>query len=199
MERLPSSSDPDICVGPHAIADTLVVLPFPAGLTDRICFATRRMLERSKRATSHANAFWSKDITGENSLIVFASEYKRDDGIRNKNQLGIDLGAAQSQRRALGLDPGIIWGATCVKGCSEVFSSGWMNDVRFSLPPTHHVCSLLLRISHDQWNLLDPGDFMKCYSFLCTLAVLQPLCNNSWQAWTCKKSPNLFSPSLGER
>jgi hypothetical protein len=146
--RLPSSSNPNIRVGPNAIADTLVVLPFPAGLTDRIYLATGRMVERSKRATSHANAFWSKDTTGENSLIVFAGEYKGDDGVRNKNQLGIDFGAAQSQRRALGLDPGIIWGATCAKGCFEVFSSEWVDDVRFSLLPTRRVCSLLLRISY---------------------------------------------------
>ena len=145
--RLRSSSNPNVRVGPNAIADTLVVLPFPAGLTDRIYSATDGVVGPLNRATSHANAYWSKDITGENSLIVFAGEYIGDDGIRNKNQLGIDFGAAQSQRRALGLDPGIIWGATCAKGCFEVYSSEWVNNVRFSLIDTSRY-SLLLSLSH---------------------------------------------------
>jgi hypothetical protein len=55
--------------------------------------------------------------------------------------------------------------------------------------------------SHHQWNLLDPVDFMKCYSFLCTLAsttatlqqqlegidaknIAQSVVSSSWRATT---------------
>jgi hypothetical protein len=149
--RLRFSSNQSLRVGANATSDTLVVLPFPAGLTDRILFAmSNGMVEPINLETSYANAFWSKDISGENSLIVFAGEYTRYDGTRNKNQLAMDFGTAQSQRRALGLDPGIIWGATCAKGCFEVFSSEWVNNVRFSLLSTHHVapCFLSLSLMH---------------------------------------------------
>ena len=53
--------------------------------------------------------------------------------MHNKNQLLMDLRAAQHQRRALGLPSRIIWGATCSKGQFEVFSSEWEDNVRFRL------------------------------------------------------------------
>lgn len=121
--RLRISANSNIHVRPNATADTFVVLPFPERLSGGIVVSMRDMVEATNRRTAYANAFWSKDTTGENSLIVFASEYKRGDNTRNKNQLGINFGAAQSQRRALGLGPAIVWGATCARGCFEVFSS----------------------------------------------------------------------------
>ena len=116
-----------------------MVLPVPERLSRDISVAMRGMVEATNRQAAYANAFWSKDTTGENSLIVFASEYKTSESTRNKNQLGMDFGAAQSQRRALGLDSAIVWGATYAEGCFEVFSSEWENDVQFSLLSTHHV------------------------------------------------------------
>ena len=139
--RLHLSTSLDIHVGANAVADTFVVLPFPEDLSDSIYFEMGDMpdLELNSRQTIYANAFWSNDISDQNSLIVFASEYKRGDNTRNKNQLGIDFGAAQSQRRALGLNDAIIWGTTCSNGVFEVFSSQWRGRVKSPFLSTHHA------------------------------------------------------------
>ena len=171
--RLRASSSETIRVGANAISDTLVVLPIPTHVTYRILSALKNMVKPQELPNNYANAFWSKEKSDENSIIVFPSEYKKNDGVRNKNHLVMDFGAAQSQRRALGLDPAIIWGSTCAMGRFEVFSSEWDDEVRFC--PLMNVAWLtasqyISYSSHCQWNLLEPVDFMKCYSFLCNLA-----------------------------
>jgi hypothetical protein len=118
--------------GVNAVPDTLVVLPMSAHRMHSIHFAILEIVQLRDLERIYESAFWSKYILDENSLITFASEHKSDDdGVRNRNQLAMDFGTAQSQRRALGLDPAIIWGATCAMGRFEVFSSEWLNNVRF--------------------------------------------------------------------
>src|SRR5580698_8101018 len=74
------------------------------------------------------NAFWSKEPCDTNSVIVFPGEFKK--AIGNRNQLVVDFGAAQHQRRALGLKDVVIWGATCAMGEFILYSSEWVGAVR---------------------------------------------------------------------
>ena len=178
---------------------TFVVLPFPERLSRHIVVAMRDMVEAMNRQIAYANAFWSRDTTGGNSLIVFASEYKEGDNIHNKNQLGMDFGAAKSQRRALRLDPAIVWGAACAKGF--FLRSGRMMYGSLSY---RHIMLLtasqdILYAPHHQW---DTVDFMKCHSFLyfatgvrrsgpensCPICCLLPLARDysAYYCWTEK-------------
>jgi len=70
-----------ICVGPNAISDTLVVLPFSAGLINYILFTMGGMVDAINLETFYSNAFWPKDTSSENSLVMFAGEYKGDNGV----------------------------------------------------------------------------------------------------------------------
>jgi hypothetical protein len=91
--HLPASSSETVRVTPNAQPGTLVVLPVSASLHDHVFVAVSAMVERQDRPTTLANAHWSKDIAGENSIIVFASEYR--DEVHNKNRLVMDFGATQ--------------------------------------------------------------------------------------------------------
>jgi hypothetical protein len=157
--RLRASLSQTVCVGANTISDALVVLPFSANLMDRISLA---MCVTTKLGTLYPNTFWSKGTSGKNSLIVFACEYKGDYGACNKNQLVMDFATAQSQRRALGLDPGIIWGATYAEGSFEVYSSEWVENVRFSLLSKHQVAH---RFSGYHIYIASPVEFARPHRF----------------------------------
>jgi hypothetical protein len=47
------------------------------------------MVDAKDFQTFYANAFWSKGTSSTNSFVLFASEYKRDDGVPNRNQMAL--------------------------------------------------------------------------------------------------------------
>ncbi|KDQ59697.1 hypothetical protein JAAARDRAFT_33274 [Jaapia argillacea MUCL 33604] len=154
---------------PLARADTLVTTSPSTHLTLRSTlldlFSSHAIPETSRRHMywpSSASA--SNDDFGSLTFILFAGEFKRESGARNKNQLVMDLCTAQYHRRALRLDQ-IVFGATHSAKRWRVYGSWWVwgngDDVCDKLHMTE-VCSMDLTI---------PIEFIKCYSFLCALGI----------------------------
>lgn len=157
--KLSDSPRSGINVGPTAIADIFVLMPIPKAIMDKIYTALRKKTGGAALDEAYSRLYWQPVIEDENSLIDFCGEFKKRPNFQNRNQLLFDLRTAQSQRRAFGLPNTILWGAVCSAGQFQVFSSNWSDDgavVEWS--------------AHDTWNLTVPIDFLRCYSFLCSLS-----------------------------
>ena len=70
---------------------------YPSQQVCKDLFAIYTLVNCQNLPIVHRNAYWSKDTEGGNSIIMFPCEYKGDKGMHNKNQLLMDLGAAQHQ------------------------------------------------------------------------------------------------------
>ncbi|KAF8224543.1 hypothetical protein L208DRAFT_1381041 [Tricholoma matsutake] len=126
--KLFNSVCPSISVGPKAFADTVVMMPIPKAMMDKIHTAIRKGTDVEVREEIISRLYWQPTVEDENSLMDFCGEFKKRPGFYNRNQLLIDLRTAQSQRRAFGLPDIIVWGAVCAAGRFQVYSSNWSED-----------------------------------------------------------------------
>ncbi|KIM81513.1 hypothetical protein PILCRDRAFT_8576 [Piloderma croceum F 1598] len=145
---------PSVIVGAKAAADLLVLIPFPEDLWGRITD-----IEDSNTAKDILDrAFWNAEgFSRSPTLPHFVGEFKRNTSNMNWNQLVMDMGTFQSQLQALSINT-ILWGGTYFDGKFKIFSS--------------HRCGPKMVISsHAILMLMDPVNFLKCYSFMCNLAL----------------------------
>jgi len=108
----------------------------------------------SSETARHAQ--WSGTASVPPSLIVLPCEYKRADEATNRNRLIMDLGTAQSHRRAVGLKDCVIFGIASATDRVTVLSSWWNKDI-------------VNYIKHPVWEPIQPDIFIKFYMFLCNL------------------------------
>jgi hypothetical protein len=118
----------DINFSRKAIVDTVVLRPIPGATMDKVRAAIRKAVGRDNYMNTLSRLYWQPTVQDQNTLIAFAGEFKKRPGNSNRNQLLLDFGTAQSQRRAFGLSDIIIWGAVCSQGQFEVYSSQWSQD-----------------------------------------------------------------------
>ncbi|KAF8638418.1 hypothetical protein AX17_002225, partial [Amanita inopinata Kibby_2008] len=145
---------------PYETTDLLVVSRIPYMKISRIKKAIQReSLHEEMRI--FCRGLWSKaeEFPPEShfSLISFPVEMRRISDRRNTDQLTLALSTAQSQRRALGIENSIIWGATYYLGQFVVYSAEWVDD-----------CIVLAR--HHMWKLYKPVELLNCFTFLCNVA-----------------------------
>src|SRR5262245_18859521 len=103
----------DINVSRKAIVDTVVLRPVPGATMDKARAAIRKAVGRDNYMNTHSRLYWQPTVQYQNTLIAFADEFKKRSADYNLNQLLLEFGTAQSQRRAFGLSDIIIWGAVC--------------------------------------------------------------------------------------
>ncbi|OBZ66164.1 hypothetical protein A0H81_13772 [Grifola frondosa] len=128
-------------LGANAVVDTLITFPAPALHVDRFKGA----------GVSPQTAYHTQWYPGPNN-------YKKTNQTSNSNQVIMDFGTAQSQRRALGLKDRVIFGIAGAAGRVTVLSSWWNGDkINF--------------IEHERWDLSRPLKFIEFYMFLCNLAA----------------------------
>jgi len=91
------------------------------------------------------------------SLIGFAVQYERYDSQNRRlgRSLAAILSTAQSQRKALGLEDTIIYGANICSGECRIFASWWSKKSEISFSTTDHFLRL--------WQ---PYDLVRWYVFL---------------------------------
>jgi hypothetical protein len=151
----------------HQVTHALEVL----GLAD----ADR--LERERRL------FWTQYSTVPNTVILFLGEFRKTEGNRNQNQLVLDFGTAQCQRRCLGLPNAVIWGSTCAGGNLTVYSSMWTDEEPFVSPS---IMVLIIYAQLGQGHLLVPASHMELDGpdrffalLLLSLQAVQQACGHS--------------------
>lgn len=62
------------------------------------------------------------------TVVTFACEFEVQDSSAASRQVTMDLCSAQHQRRALGFDDGLLFGATLVGSTLSMFVSEWLED-----------------------------------------------------------------------
>ena len=143
----------------RAIADTVVVKEIPDEKTDGVVRALYALgLEAAERSERRRRLFWTPNATGPISVILFLGESKKAEGDRNQNQLVLDFGTAQYQRRCLGLPNAVIWGITFASGKLKVYSSMWTDEEPFVSPS---IMVLIISAQLDQAHLLVPTYHME--------------------------------------
>jgi len=151
--RLPVAKQ-SIEVGVKAAADSLALVPFPKDLWGRITDVKEGDIDKDILD----RAFWNAEgVSRSPTLPRFVGEFKRNPGNMNRNQLVMDMGTFQSQLQALSINT-ILWGGTYADGKFEIFSS--LRRGQKTVISSHGVLTLT-----------DPVDFLKCYSFMCNLAL----------------------------
>ena len=119
----------DTVVSSRAVADTVVVKTVPGERMDEVTLALTALgLVAADRSERLRRLFWTPNPTLPNTVIVFLGKFKKAEGDRNQNQLVLDFGTTQYQRRCLGLPNAVIWGITCASGNVKVYSSMWTDE-----------------------------------------------------------------------
>jgi hypothetical protein len=126
----------------HQVTHALEAL----GLTDA------ERLERERRL------FWTQNATVPNTVILLLGEFKKTEGERHQNQLILDFGTAQCQRRCLGLPNAVIWGITCADGNLKLYASMWTDEEPFVSPS---IMVLIINAQLGQDHLLVPASHME--------------------------------------
>jgi hypothetical protein len=146
-------------VSPKAVADVTVVMEIPGERMDGVADALAALeLPDADRNERHHRLFWTRNRTIPNTVILFLGEFKKAEGNRNQNQLVLDFGTAQQQRRCLGLPNAVIWGITCASGNLKVYSSMWTDRAPFVSPS---IMVLLISAQLGQVHLLVPASHME--------------------------------------
>ncbi|KAG9035002.1 hypothetical protein FRB95_012292 [Tulasnella sp. JGI-2019a] len=115
--------------GVHLCRSESTVFPKAVVIADLLVVSPPLLKETRFHAARYAadarpHLFWGvKQI--DVSTILFAVEFKRNVASTNRNQLIMDLSAAQYHRRALGLKQKVLFGATSVNGSLKFYASQW--------------------------------------------------------------------------
>jgi hypothetical protein len=106
-------------------------------------------------------------VLGSPTLPHFVRKFKHNTGNMNQNQLVMAMGTFQSQLQALSIN----WGGTDADGEFEIFSSRRCGQKVRNLDLTDNVVLYYSTDSDGVLTLMGPVDFLKCYSFMCNLAL----------------------------
>ncbi|KAG8978505.1 hypothetical protein FRB94_013709 [Tulasnella sp. JGI-2019a] len=153
----------------HLCRSESIDFPTPVAIADLLIISPPLAMEKKLAASHHAtnarpHLFWGTKHA-DISIILFAAEFKRKVADINRNQLIMDLSAAQYHRRALGLTQEVLFGAISVDGLLQFYASQWA-PFRGEEAETE---AIFIYPVGSRYDISQPIPYLQCHSILCNM------------------------------
>ncbi|KAL5480446.1 hypothetical protein ACEPAI_1716 [Sanghuangporus weigelae] len=129
-----------------ATADNVCLIDLPSDWLDYLTLLANKQI-------------FSSDLRSF-GVVTFICEDKVNDFRAASRQLTMDLTSAQRQRRALGFEDSMIFGATLVDTDIQFYVSEWIGNI------------VRVAATHKEFDLGVFDEFLTCYIFLCKVSEL---------------------------